>query len=86
MADASPLAHQDGARADISGRSARRPQPALPAAQANRIVEQASALGIEIAEMIGLQPVGEHAEQKVPRQVRRRLPAEDIAASEPAAR
>ena len=41
-------------------------------------VEKAPALAVQVTEVIGLQPIGQHAEEEMPGQVRGRLPPEHV--------
>ncbi len=71
-----PLPGQYGAGPDRGRNSARIDRPLPSGLGRGRIVKQALALTVEIPELIGLQPVGQHAQKQMPRQVSRRLPPE----------
>ena len=76
-----PFPGQHGAGSDICDHPAVIHRAFARGLRRRRIVEKALALAVQIAEMIGLQPIGQHAKQEMPRQVRGRLPPEHVVPS-----
>ena len=75
MHPAVPFAAQHGARPKLGSTPAQVRGALSCFLGGPRAIEQALTLAIQIAEMIHLQPVGEHSKQKVARQVNGRSPA-----------
>jgi hypothetical protein len=75
MHPAIPFAGQHCARPQLSGRSVRVHRSLAGIFGWSRTIEKTSALDIEIAETVGLEPIGQNTKQEMARQARGRSPS-----------
>src|ERR1700704_3609768 len=73
-----PFAGQHGARPHLSGRSVQVHRALAGIFGWSRTIEKTSALDIQIAEALGLEPIGQNTKQEMARQLRGRAPSKHL--------